>query len=39
MPKVNIYGGISKNLNFHLIDLKFEEDLQIRSLSSTNKYV
>ena len=29
---------ISKILNFHPIDLKFEEDLHIRSVNSTNNY-
>ena len=29
---------ISKILNFHPIDLKFEQDLQIRSLNSTTNY-
>ena len=33
-PKVNNFGGISKILNFHQNDLKFEEDLYFRSLNS-----
>ena len=37
-PKVNNWGGISKILNFHPIDLKFEEDLHIWSLNSTTNY-
>ena len=32
-PKVNNLGEISKMLNFHPIVLKFEEDLQFRSLN------
>ena len=35
--KVNI-GQISKIANFYVIDLKFEEDLHIRSLNSTTNY-
>ena len=31
-------GRISKIINSHLIDLKFEEDLDIRSLNSTTNY-
>ena len=38
-PKVNNLGGISKILNFHPIDLKFEKDLYFRSLNSTNQLV
>ena len=34
--KVNI-GRISKIVNFHLNDLKFEEDLYFRSLNSTSQ--
>ena len=34
--KVNI-GRISKIVNFHPIDLKFEEDLYFTSLNSTGK--
>ena len=37
-PKVNSLGEISKILNFHPIDLKFEEDIYFMSLNSTNKY-
>ena len=35
-PKVNNYGGISKNLNSNPIHFKFEEDLYFRSLNSTS---
>ena len=38
-PKVNNFGGISKILNFHPNDLKFKEDLHIRSLNSTTNYI
>ena len=31
-------GLISKIVNFHPIDLKFEEDLDIKSLNSTTNY-
>ena len=34
-PKVNNFFQISKILNFHLINFKFEDDLHIRSLNST----
>ena len=34
-PKVNNFGEISKFLNFNLMDLKFVEDLDFRSLSSS----
>ena len=36
-PKVNNKVGISKILNFHQIDLKFEVDLYFRSLNSTRQ--
>ena len=36
--KVNNLGEVSKILNFHPIDLKFEEELHIWSLNSTTKY-
>ena len=35
--KVNNLGEISKILNFHPIDLKFEEDLYFRSRNSNNQ--
>ena len=38
MPKVNNLGGISKILNFHPIDLKFEKDIYFRSLNLTTNY-
>ena len=34
---VNNFGEISKILNFHLIDLKFDKDLYFRSLNSTSE--
>ena len=34
---VNNLGGISKILNFHPIDLKFEEDLYFTSLNSSSQ--
>ena len=34
-PNVNNFGEISKILNFHPIDLKFEEDIYVGSLNST----
>ena len=37
-PKVNNFGEISKFLNFHPIDLKFEEHFHISSLNSTTNY-
>ena len=37
-PKVNNFGVIYKILNFHPIDLKFEEDLYLRSLNSTSQF-
>jgi len=36
--KANL-GRFSKILKFHPIDLKFEQDLQIRSMNSTTYYV
>ena len=35
-PKVNNFSEISKVLNFHPIDLKFEEDIYFMSLNSTS---
>ena len=35
-PKVNNFGWIPKIVNFHSIDLKFEEELQIWVFNSTN---
>ena len=37
-PKVNNFGEFSKILDFHPIDLKFEENLYFRSLNSTTNY-
>ena len=37
-PKGNKLAKISKILNFHPIDLKFEQDLYFRSLNSTTNY-
>ena len=37
-PKFNNYAGISKILNFHASDFKFEEDLHISLLNSTSIY-
>ena len=34
-PKVNNFGAISKILNFHPIDLKFEQGFHISSLNTT----
>ena len=36
-PKVNNFGGISKILNFHQNDLKFEKILYFSSLNSTSQ--
>ena len=36
--KVNNLSGISKILNFHPTDVKFEEDIYFRSLTSTTNY-
>ena len=37
-PKVNNQIGVAKIRNFHPIDLKFVEELHIRSLNSTTNY-
>ena len=36
--KVNMLSAVSKILNFHPIDLKFEEGFQIRSLNSSTNF-
>ena len=37
-PKVNNLGAVSKIINFHPIDLKFEQDLHFRWMNSTTYY-